>query len=86
MNARNWARSRSGCAPMARPASASPTLAASTGSDRRRSSQVLIRTSAWCRIASSRPNTSSAKPATTVSATSVSTWPLGNTRSNTWNM
>jgi hypothetical protein len=86
MNARSRARSRNGSAPIARPVSASPRLAASTGSDSRRSSQAPIRTSVWCRIVSSRPNTSRAKPASTVSATRVSTWPLGSTRSNTWNM
>ena len=86
MKARSRARSRNGSAPIARPVSASPRLAASTGSDSRRSSQAPIRTSAWCRIVSSRPNTSRAKPASTVSATRVSTWPLGSTRSNTWSM
>jgi hypothetical protein len=72
--------------PTARPASASPTLAASTGSASVRSSQAPIRTSAWRRITSSRPNTSSAKVATTVSARRVSRCPLASTRSKIWSM
>ena len=59
---------------------------ASSGSQSVRSSQRPMRTSAWLRVASSRPNTRSAKPAATVRARRVSRWPLGRTRSNTWNM